>query len=81
MIIVTIYTGLKLGGLLPKHSYRPWIDTIKRPKVYFDIFVGDENDLANPSTKVDRITFQLYGDIVPKTTENFIGLTGMLFTS
>ncbi|EPS41393.1 hypothetical protein H072_4724 [Dactylellina haptotyla CBS 200.50] len=41
-------------------------ETTKRPRVFFDIAIGDR--------RPERITFELYSDIVPKTAENFRAL-------
>ncbi|KAK6329732.1 peptidyl-prolyl cis-trans isomerase cpr6 [Orbilia brochopaga] len=41
-------------------------DTTKRPRVFFDISIGDR--------RPERVTFELYSDIVPKTAENFRAL-------
>ncbi|KAF1830855.1 hypothetical protein BDW02DRAFT_633285 [Decorospora gaudefroyi] len=38
----------------------------KRPRVFFDISIGD--------VKAGRVAFELYADIVPKTAENFRAL-------
>ncbi|OOQ84995.1 Peptidyl-prolyl cis-trans isomerase D [Penicillium brasilianum] len=38
----------------------------KRPRVFFDIQIGDE--------KAGRVTFELFNDVVPKTADNFRAL-------
>ena len=46
-----------------------------RPRVFFDLTVG-------AASKPERITFELYNDVVPKTAENFRALcTGEKSTS
>ncbi|EWC46586.1 peptidyl-prolyl cis-trans isomerase D [Drechslerella stenobrocha 248] len=41
-------------------------ETTKRTRVFFDISIGDR--------RPERVTFELYSDVVPKTTENFRAL-------
>ncbi|KAF3390294.1 Peptidyl-prolyl cis-trans isomerase D [Penicillium rolfsii] len=38
----------------------------QRPRVFFDIQIGDE--------KAGRVTFELFSDVVPKTADNFRAL-------